>query len=166
MGIGVILQVRLKSSMNLSHPREDLTIGEVAERTGLATSAIRFYEDKGLVRPQRTPAGHRLFHRSTIRRLSFVLIAQQLGYRLDEIKLQLDALPAEAAPTVGDWERLSVNFAADLDDRIQRLGVLRERLTGCIGCGCLSLEVCHLYNADDRAAAHGAGPRYLLGDTP
>lgn len=143
-----------------------LTIGAIAERTGLATSAIRFYEEKGIVRPERSPSGHRRFHRSVIRRLSFVLIAQQLGYRLDEIKDQLDTLPDDAAPTVADWERLSNHFAADLDDRIRRLGELRERLTGCIGCGCLSLEVCRLFNPDDSAAARGTGPRYLLGDRP
>ena len=145
---------------------ERLSIGAIAERTGIATSAIRFYEEKGLVRPERTDAGHRVFHRSVIRRLSFVLVAQQLGYRLDEIKQQLDTLPADAAPTGADWERLGASFAVDLDDRIRRLGELRERLAGCIGCGCLSLDVCRLYNPDDDAAQHGAGPRYLLGDRP
>ena len=143
-----------------------LTIGAISQRTGLATSAIRFYEEKGIVRPARSPSGHRRFHRSVIRRLSFVIVAQQLGYRLDEITDQLDTLPTDAAPTVADWERLSRNFAADLDDRIRRLGELRERLAGCIGCGCLSLEVCHLYNPDDAAATRGTGPRYLLGDRP
>jgi MerR family redox-sensitive transcriptional activator SoxR len=143
-----------------------LTIGEVATRTGLATSAVRFYEDKGLVSPQRSTNGHRAFHRSAIRRLSFILVAQQLGYRLDEIRRQLDTLPTNEAPTAHDWQRLNAQFAVDLDDRIQRLGDLRERLAGCIGCGCLSLDVCHLYNAEDQAAAFGTGPRYLLGDQP
>lgn len=145
---------------------QTLTIGAVAERTGLAPSAIRFYEEKGLVRAARAASGHRQFDRATIRRLSFILIAQQLGYRLDEIKAQLDTLPGDAAPTVADWERLSVHFADDLDERIRRLTELRERLTGCIGCGCLSLEVCRLYNPDDAAARHGTGPRYLMGDRP
>ena len=152
--------------MSSQNETPHLTIGQVADRTGLATSAIRFYEEKGLVRADRTAAGHRTFHRSTIRRLSFVLIAQQLGYSLDEIARQLDTLPADAAPTAADWQRLSVHFATDLDDRITRLGRLREKLADCIGCGCLSLEACHLYNADDRAAANGIGPRYLLGDSP
>lgn len=145
---------------------EQLSIGAVAERTGLATSAIRFYEEKGLVRPERSRAGHRLFHRSAIRRLSFILVAQQLGYRLDEIKRQLDTLPDDAAPTAEDWTRLSASFAVDLDDRIRRLTELRERLGGCIGCGCLSLDVCRLYNPADAAAERGTGPRYLLGDRP
>jgi len=145
---------------------DELTIGQVAERTGLATSAIRFYEEKGLVRPSRTPSGHRVFHRSAIRRLSFILVAQQLGYPLTEIKHQLDTLPADDAPSGADWQRLSANFADDLDQRIERLQELRGRLAGCIGCGCLSLDVCHLYNADDRAAQNGSGPRYLLGDRP
>jgi MerR family redox-sensitive transcriptional activator SoxR len=145
---------------------QPLTIGAVAERTGLAPSAIRFYEEKGLVRAARAASGHRQFDRATIRRLSFVLIAQQLGYRLEEIKDQLDTLPADTAPTADDWERLSIHFADDLDERIRRLTELRERLTGCIGCGCLSLDVCRLYNPDDAAARHGAGPRYLMGDRP
>jgi len=145
---------------------DQLTIGQIADRTGLATSAIRFYEEKDLVRPTRASSGHRMFHRSAIRRLSFILVAQQLGYPLAEIKQQLDTLPADDAPTGADWERLSVNFATDLDERIRRLQELRERLAGCIGCGCLSLEVCHLYNAEDRAATKGTGPRYLLGDRP
>jgi MerR family redox-sensitive transcriptional activator SoxR len=143
-----------------------LAIGEVAERTGLAVSAIRFYEAKGLVRSSRTASGHRRFPRSAIRRLSFVLIAQRLGYRLVEIREQLDTLPADAAPSVDDWERLSRRFGGELDERIAGLQRLRDKLDGCIGCGCLSLTHCELYNLDDRAAALGSGPRWLLGDSP
>lgn len=143
-----------------------LAIGEVAERTGLAVTAIRFYEDKGLIRSERASSGHRRFRRSTIRRLSFVLIAQRLGYRLVEIREQLDTLPVDAAPTARDWERLSRRFGTELDERIAGLQLLRKRLDGCIGCGCLSLDACELYNLDDRAASLGAGPRWLLGDDP
>lgn len=143
-----------------------LAIGEVAERTGLSVSAIRFYDDKGLVRSERAPSGHRRFHRSSIRRLSFVLIAQQLGFSLTEIRAQLDGLPVDGAPTTDDWEQLSRRFLTHLDARIDALTVLRDRLDGCIGCGCLSLTHCALYNPDDRAARLGPGPRWVLGDDP
>lgn len=143
---------------------ELLSIGVVAERTGLATSAIRFYEEQGLVRAERNSAGHRRFRRSSIRRLSFILIAQRLGYRLDEIKRQLDWLPLDAAPSDAQWEELARRFRAELDARIAGLAVLRDKLDGCIGCGCLSLERCQLYNAEDRVAVNGTGPRFLLGD--
>lgn len=143
-----------------------LSIGHVAERTGLAVSAIRFYEEVGLVTAQRNAAGHRRFRRSTIRRLSFVLFAQRLGYQLDTIKAQLDTLPADSAPTDDDWERLSVGFSHELDARIAELELLREKLAGCIGCGCLSLERCAIYNHDDEAQRLGPGPRWLLGDEP
>ena len=143
-----------------------LSIGDVAARTGLATSAIRFYEAKGLIRAERTASGHRSFHRSVIRRLSFIMVTQQLGYRLDEIRERLESLPADRAPSQEEWARLGTEFAADLDQRIDRLTSLRERLGGCIGCGCLSLDACALYNPDDRAHEGGVGPRYLLGDQP
>ena len=143
-----------------------LSIGQVAERTGLAVSANRFYEDVGLVAPQRNAAGHRRFVRSSIRRLSFVLFAQRLGYQLDAIKAQLDTLPPDSAPTDDDWERLSVGFSHELDARIAGLELLREKLSGCIGCGCLSLERCAIYNRDDEAHVLGPGPRWLLGDEP
>lgn len=143
-----------------------LPIGHVAERTGLATSAIRFYEERGLVSAERNDAGHRRFRRSTIRRLSFILIAQRLGYHLEEIKAQLDTLPQDAAPTDGDWERLAARFGVELDARIAALTQLREKLDGCIGCGCLSLDRCALYNSQDMAASLGVGPRWLLGDAP
>ena len=144
---------------------ELLSIGVVAQRTGLATSAIRFYQEHGLVHAERNSAGHRRFRRSSIRRLSFILIAQKLGYRLDEIKTQLDWLPMDAAPTDAQWEELARRFRVELDDRIAGLQVLRDKLDGCIGCGCLSLDRCQLYNTEDRVAINGTGPRFLLGDS-
>ena len=143
-----------------------LSIGELAERAGVATSAVRFYEAKGLLAPERTSGGQRRFHRSDLRRLSFVLIAQRLGFSLSEIGAQLERLPAARTPTAADWSRLSREFRAVLDERIQGLERLRDKLDGCIGCGCLSLTHCALYNPEDSAAAAGAGPRYLLGDSP
>ena len=143
-----------------------LTIGEVAARTGLAVSAIRFYADSGLIDSFRASSGHRRFERSTIRRVSFIQICQKLGYALDEIRTQLDALPDGRTPSESDWERLAATFAADIDQRIRGLQLLREKLDGCIGCGCLSLKNCALYNPDDVAGGLGSGPRYLLGDSP
>jgi len=142
-----------------------LTIGDVAERTGLAVSAIRFYETKGLITSTRAPSGHRRFRRSMIRRLSFVLISQRLGYSLDEIKAQLDRLPEERNPTERDWSRLARGFASDIEARISGLQLLRSKLDDCIGCGCLSLATCGVWNPGDAAADLGEGPRFLLGDT-
>ena len=141
-----------------------LSIGHVAARTGLAVSASRFYEEKGLVQSERNAGGQRRFRRADIRRLSFILIAQQLGFALAEIKELLADLPIERAPDAADWARLSTRMATALDARIAGLVALRDRLDGCIGCGCLSLEKCALYNPDDGAAALGQGPRYLLGN--
>ena len=142
------------------------TIGQVAQRTGLSVSAIRFYETAGLVTPTRNTGGQRRFVASDIRRLSFVLITQQLGFALDDIRTALKSLPEERAPTRRDWERLAKRFRKTLDERIEMATRLRDRLDGCIGCGCLSLAKCTLYNPSDRANRFGAGPRYLLGDTP
>ena len=143
-----------------------LSIGEIAARTGLAVSAIRYYEDEGLVAPWRSAGGQRRFARADLRRLSFVMIAQQLGFSLREIRDQLAGLPKDRAPTKSDWARISAGFRESLEARIERLTLLRDRLDGCIGCGCLSLESCQLYNAGDRARDKGRGPRYLLGDDP
>jgi MerR family redox-sensitive transcriptional activator SoxR len=143
-----------------------LTIGKVAERTGLSVSAIRFYETKGLVAPLRNASGQRRFRSSDIRRLSFVLIAQQLGFPLEEISEQLSGLPDGRTPTKRDWARMSRAFRQSLQDRIDMMIRMRDRLDGCIGCGCLSLANCSLYNPDDRAHRFGAGPRYILGDGP
>jgi len=142
-----------------------LAIGAVADRTGIAISAIRFYESKGLISSERASSGHRRFRKSIIRRLSFILISQRLGYKLDEIKMQLDRLPDGRTPTERDWNRLAREFAIDIDERIAGLQLLRSKLDGCIGCGCLSLDKCEMWNPDDAANELGDGPRYLLGDT-
>jgi MerR family redox-sensitive transcriptional activator SoxR len=141
-----------------------LTIGELARRTGLSVSAIRFYEARGLVRAIRTSGNQRRFLRSDIRRLSFALIAQQLGLSLAEIEAELATLPQGRSPTQADWAEISQRVRAALNARIAVLGRTRDLLDGCIGCGCLSLERCALYNPGDRAARAGAGPRFLLGD--
>ena len=143
-----------------------LTIGDLARRTGLSVSAIRFYESRGLVGAVRTSGNQRRFLRSDIRRLSFALIAQRLGLTLSEIQAELATLPQGRAPTQGDWEGISRRVRAALDARIAMLERTRDRLDGCIGCGCLSLEKCALYNPADRASQAGAGPRFLLGDRP
>ncbi len=143
-----------------------LTIGQVANRTGLSVSAIRFYETQGLVMPIRNAGGQRLFLRSDIRRLSFVLIAQQLGFPLEQICERLKGLPEGRTPTKQDWARISRAFRQALQERIDIMTRMRDRLDGCIGCGCLSLAKCALYNPGDRARHFGAGPRYLLGDAP
>jgi MerR family redox-sensitive transcriptional activator SoxR len=141
-----------------------LSIGDLARRTGLSVSAIRFYEARGLVGAVRTGGNQRRFMRSDIRRLSFALIAQRLGLTLAEIEAELATLPLGRAPTQEDWHAISVRVRAGLDARIAMLERTRDLLDGCIGCGCLSLERCALYNPGDRAARAGAGPRFLMGD--
>ena len=141
-----------------------LSIGELARRTGLSVSAIRFYEARGLVEAVRTSGNQRRFLRADIRRLSFALIAQNLGLSLAEIEAELATLPKGRTPTVGDWEAISRRIRGALDRRISMLAALRDRLDGCIGCGCLSLDRCALYNPGDRAARAGPGPRFLIGD--
>ncbi len=143
---------------------ERISIGQVAERTGLSISAIRFYETQGLVDPVRNNGGQRRYLRSDIRRLSFVLIAQQLGFSIEDIRTRLKSLPRERTPTKADWARMSRSFRRELDQRIALMTRTRDRLDGCIGCGCLSLKNCALYNPEDRAFRRGSGPRYLLGD--
>lgn len=142
-----------------------LSIGAVALRTGLAITAIRFYETEGLITPSRNNGGQRQYRRGDIRRLSFIKISQNLGFSLNEIQNALNTLPDSRTPTKKDWERLSKHFAQEIDQRIAQLTQLRENLSGCIGCGCLSLAKCRLYNPDDLASNLGAGPRYLLGDS-
>ncbi|MBR9763430.1 MAG: redox-sensitive transcriptional activator SoxR [Rhodobacteraceae bacterium] len=146
--------------------RDGLTIGQIAARTGLAVSAIRYYESERLIAPWRNDAGQRRFERADIRRLSFIMIAQGLGASIAEIRTQLCRLPKGRTPTAADWRRLSEGYRKDLDRRITQLQKLRDDLDSCIGCGCLSLEHCTLYNPGDRAGAAGSGPRYLLGDSP
>ncbi|MEM7270662.1 MAG: redox-sensitive transcriptional activator SoxR [Pseudomonadota bacterium] len=143
-----------------------LSIGKLAERTGVSISAIRFYEAEGLIHPLRNAGGQRRFLKADIRRLSFVRIAQQFGFSLDRIKVLLDELPQGRAPNEKDWARIGAEFREDLDARIETLERLRDNLDGCIGCGCLSMKKCALYNPDDQAATGGSGPRYLMGDRP
>jgi len=143
-----------------------LTIGQIASRTGLSVSAIRFYETRGLVTPLRNSGGQRRFRASDIRRLSFVKIAQQLGFPLEDIGARMRELPEGRTPTKRDWERMSKAFRQSLQERIDIMTRMRDKLDGCIGCGCLSLTNCALYNPEDRARRFGVGPRYLLGDDP
>ena len=141
-----------------------LVIGDVAARTGLSVSAIRFYEGRGLVHPERSSGGQRVFLRSDIRRLSFILIAQQIGLTIEEISQLLSSLPERRTPTKRDWTRISTAFRHMLDERIALMERTRRKLDGCIGCGCLSLKKCQLYNPEDRARGLGTGPRFLLED--
>ena len=141
-----------------------LTIGEVAARTGTSVSALRFYEAKGLIEPWRSNGGQRRYLRADIRRVSFILIAQQMGLRLEEIAGELARLPAGRTPNAADWTRISTGLRERIDAQIAALARTRELLDQCIGCGCLSLKKCGLYNREDKAAQRGAGPRYLLGD--
>lgn len=148
-----------------SGPRT-FTIGETARRAGVATSALRFYEDHGLISSTRTTAGHRRYRADVLRRVGFVKVAQRVGLTLGEIRTALDSLPDGRTPTRDDWARLASAWRPLLDERIALLEAMREKLDGCIGCGCLSLDTCQLYNPEDVAAARGTGARYLLGDRP
>ena len=143
-----------------------LGIGETARRAGVAASTLRFYESRGLISSRRRGGGPRRYHRSMLRRIAIIRVAQTLGLSLREIGEALGTLPDGRAPTKTDWTRLSRTWGRQLDRRIAELKTLRARLDGCIGCGCLSLQTCALYNAGDQAAHLGAGPRYLLGDRP
>jgi MerR family redox-sensitive transcriptional activator SoxR len=145
---------------------EFLTIGETAQRAGVAASALRFYETRKLIGSHRGSGNQRRYHRSMLRRISIIKVAQSLGFSLEEISSALETLPDKRTPTRRDWEKLSLNWRDQLDARITNLQKMREQLSGCIGCGCLSLKRCALYNPGDRAAKKGAGPRYLLGDLP
>lgn len=148
------------------HANDVLSIGQLADRTGVAVSAIRFYETRGLIHPIRNAGGQRRFRRADIRRLSFIRIAQQLGFTINEISEHLSRLPDRRTPTKADWTRISKHFRKALDERIETLIKLRDNLDGCIGCGCLSLKKCQLYNPQDSARRHGSGARYLMGDSP
>ena len=143
-----------------------LSIGQVAERTGVAPSALRYYEREGLIHSSRTAGDQRRYPREVLRRVAFVRIAQRVGLTLEEIRTALASLPEERTPTKSDWARLSNSWRPQLDAQIAVLQRLRDELTSCIGCGCLSLKACALYNPEDAAATYGAGPRYLLGDKP
>jgi MerR family redox-sensitive transcriptional activator SoxR len=143
-----------------------LTIGEVSRRSGVASSALRFYEERGMISSERAGSGHRRYPRPVLRRIAFIVFAQRIGLSLDEIGVELAKLPSDRAPTKRDWTRLSSGWSARIDRRIAELERLKEGLTGCIGCGCLSLERCKLANPEDRAARLGPGPRYWVGDRP
>jgi MerR family redox-sensitive transcriptional activator SoxR len=141
-----------------------LSIGEVSRRSGVATSALRFYEQRGLIASERAGSGHRRFQRQVLRRIAFIVFAQRVGLSLEEIARELRRLPEDRAPTRRDWARLSSAWTARIDGQIAQLERLREGLTECIGCGCLSLDRCMLANPDDRAGRSGPGPRYWIGD--
>jgi len=141
---------------------ETLTIGDFAVRSGVAPSALRYYEREGLIRSSRTGGNQRRYERAELRRVAFIKIAQQVGVSLDEIRDALAALPENRTPTKADWSRLSAHWRRKLEDRIALMERLRDQLTGCIGCGCLSLQRCSLINPKDRLAARGAGPQMLL----
>jgi MerR family redox-sensitive transcriptional activator SoxR len=150
-----------------SVPREAnqiMSIGDLAERTGIAVSAIRFYETKGLVTPARNAGGQRRYLRSDIRRISFIQVSQQLGFTIEQIRTALATLPASRTPTQKDWERISRSFRAHLDERINCMTRLRDYLDGCIGCGCLSMKKCALVNPADGLKKYGAGARAVIGD--
>ena len=144
--------------------RGAVTIGEVSQRSGVAVSALRYYEERGLIQSTRTPAGHRRYHRSVLRRVAFIVFAQRIGLTLEEIGRELEQLPEGRIPRAEDWSRLTETWVSRLDARIAELERLRRGLTECIGCGCLSLARCRLANPGDRVAERGAGPQYWLGD--
>jgi MerR family redox-sensitive transcriptional activator SoxR len=143
-----------------------MTIGEFAARAGIASSALRFYEEKGLIRSERNAGGQRRFQADQLRRVAFIKAAQSAGISLDEIQRALNALPEQRTPTKADWKNISAGWRDQLDQRIADLTALRDRLTGCIGCGCLSLSACSLYNPEDKIRRFGSGARYLLGNRP
>jgi MerR family redox-sensitive transcriptional activator SoxR len=140
-----------------------LPIGEVARRSGVASSALRFYEERGLISSEREGSGHRRYPRPVLRRIAFIVFAQRIGLTLDEIGVELAKLPPHHVPTRNDWARLSATWASRIDDRISELERLRRGLTECIGCGCLSLDRCRFANPGDRAARQGPGPRAWVG---
>jgi MerR family redox-sensitive transcriptional activator SoxR len=145
---------------------KSFSVGEVAKRAGVATSALRFYEANELIASERTDAGHRRYRADVLRRVGFIKVAQRVGLSLDEIRAALDSLPASRTPTRRDWARLARSWQPVLDERIAMLEAMKDKLDGCIGCGCLSLDTCALYNPHDVAAGRGAGARFLLGDSP
>ena len=150
-----------------SHPKLPLlTIGEAACRSGVATSALRYYEQRGLIRTERAPSGQRRYERQVLRRIAFIVFAQRIGQSLEEVGAELAKLPSDHIPTGRDWSRLSATWQTRIDQRIAELERLKHGLTECIGCGCLSLERCQLANPGDRAATRGPGPRAWIGDSP
>ncbi len=156
---------KTSTMVEVKTPRR-FSVGEVAARAGVATSALRFYESNGLITSDRSAAGHRRYHADVLRRVGFIKVAQRVGLSLDEIRSALDSLPDGRTPNRRDWARLAASWRPVIDERIALLEAMKDQLDGCIGCGCLSLATCALYNPDDMAAERGAGPRFLLGDQP
>lgn len=152
--------------MTADGPNGVLTISQVARRSGVAASALRFYEERGLITSERAGSGHRRYPRSVLRRIAFIVFAQRIGLSLEEIGAELAKLPSECAPSRRDWSRLSTTWTSRIDNRIAELERLRTGLTECIGCGCLSIDRCRLANPLDRAGRRGPGPRYWIGDPP
>jgi MerR family redox-sensitive transcriptional activator SoxR len=144
--------------------RNLLTVGELAARAGVATSALRFYEERGLINAERSASGHRRYPRAVARRVAFIVFAQRVGLTLEEIRLELDKLPIDTVPTSEEWDRLTQSWRLRINERIAELERLKDGLTHCIGCGCLSLERCNILNRDDHLASRGPGPRFWLGD--
>lgn len=149
---------------NSAKAAEFFAVGELAERAGVATSALRFYEEQGLLHPERNDAGHRRYPRPLVRRVAFIVFAQRLGFTLGEIRAELDKLPTDRVPNSEDWNRLTDTWQSRIDERIAELERLKIGLTDCIGCGCLSLEICGILNPDDEMASHGPGPRAWVED--
>lgn len=143
-----------------------MTIGEVVRRTGVAASALRFYEARGLIASHRAGSGHRRYSRDVLRRIAFIVFAQRIGLALDEVAVELATLPGDRVPERADWARLSRGWTRRIDERLAELERLRTGLTECIGCGCLSIDRCRLANPGDRAARRGPGPRYWIGPRP
>ncbi|MBQ1048532.1 redox-sensitive transcriptional activator SoxR [Micromonospora sp. C51] len=142
--------------------QEALTIGQLSARSGVAQSALRYYERLGLIRAERTSGNQRRYHRTELRRVAFIRIAQQVGISLEEIRSALDSLPAARTPTAEDWAKLSTTWRARLDEKIRLMSRLRDDLDACIGCGCLSLRRCTLYNPEDNLGGEGPGARLVL----
>jgi len=147
--------------LSAGHPQYELSVGEIARRSGLSVSAVHFYEKKGLITGWRSPGNQRRFRRGVLRRIAFIRVAQRAGVSLSEIQAVLATLPDNRAPSREDWQRLASLWRTEVEERIFRLTQLRDRFDDCIGCGCLSLDVCPLRNPDDRLADEGAGPRLL-----
>jgi MerR family redox-sensitive transcriptional activator SoxR len=147
-------------------PQSLLSIGDLAQRAGVAASALRFYEEQGLIHGGRSSGGHRQYPRDMLRRVAFIRAGQRVGLSLEELRAALAALPEGRTPTKSDWERLAQDWRVLLDERLAQLQRLRDQLGSCIGCGCLSLKRCALYNPQDQAASGGSGARYWLGQRP
>lgn len=152
------------SAVAAPSPEDELTVGQLAARSGVAVSALHFYEREGLLSSRRTPGNQRRYPRETLRRVAFVRASQRVGIPLARIRAAMATLPDDRTPTAKDWHRLSVAWHADLDARIEQLTRLRDHLTDCIGCGCLSLRRCVLVNPHDELGEEGPGPRTLLVD--